>query len=505
MASRRTFLRLTGATGLALGLPRAMAAESWRAEYLEALAAEPWLQAFRSVDQPVYGAAATLSGRWPKELVGTLFRNGPARHEVGNFRYRHWFDGDGMMQAWRISETGVRHQARLVETHKLVAETAAGRALYPTFGSLPPDPAPVPGPDAVNVANISVLAHHGKLFALWEAGSPWEIDPDDLGTRGVHAFSDETAGVPFSAHPRIEPDGTLWNFGYASAAGLLVLWHIDPSGRLVKTGTVPVEPMTMPHDFVVTAQHIVLLLPPLHYRPMGPLNTFLDAHQWDASQPTRVLVVRKSDFSVARWFELPAQWVFHFGNAWESVDDVIHFDAPRASDPSVMFTTFREVMRGRHVAGPPTRHHRYRLDLRTGAAREEPMFDAAFETEFPSVDPRISTLRNHRLVFLCADATRPAPHPLLNQLGVYDDRGDRLQTFRYPDHQLPEEHLFVPARDSAPETSGWVIGSALDVAAQRMVLNVFDVTAVDAGPVATAILPYALPLGLHGKFVAAPG
>ena len=59
------------------------------------------------------------------------------------------------------------------------------------------------------------------------------------------------------------------------------------------------------------------------------------------------------------------------------------------------------------------------------------------------------------------------------------------------------------AQESASRT--YHIGSALDVAAQRMVLNVFDVTAVDAGPVATATLPYALPLGLHGKFVAAPG
>lgn len=209
MPSRRRFLEIAGAAGLALGLPRAFAADTWRTEFHAALAADPWLRAVRSVEAPVFGASATVAGKWPRGLAGTLYRNGPARHEVGDFRYRHWFDGDGMLQAWRLSAAGVQHQGRLVETTKPVAETRAGRALYPTFASQPPDPRPVTGPDVINVANISVLPHHGRLYALWEAGSPWEVDPDDLTTRGLHTFSAETAGVPFSAHPRVEPDGTL--------------------------------------------------------------------------------------------------------------------------------------------------------------------------------------------------------------------------------------------------------------------------------------------------------
>lgn len=506
MVSRRELLSFAAVGTLTGVLPLRSLAGVWHEEFRNAMAAEPWLRAFRSMVEPPGPAQAVVSGRWPAGLAGTLYRNGPARHEVGNFRYRHWFDGDGMVQAWRLSATGVRHQARMVNTHKLRAETAAGRALYPAFGSMPPDPAPVSSPDAVNPANISVLAHHGRLFALWEAGSAWEIDPDDLSTVGLHDFSEETAGLPFSAHPRVEPDGTVWNFGYASAPGLLVLWQIDPAGRVVRTGAIPVDPMTMPHDFVVTERHLVLLLPPLHFQPPADrATTFLDSHHWAPDQPTRVLVVRKDDFSTTRWFELPAQWVFHFGNAWEEPGGVIHFDAARAADPSAMFVTFREVMRGRHVDSPPTRHHRYRIDLRAGTAIEEPMFDAGFETEFPVIDPRVSTRRNHRLVFLCADRSAPAGHPLLNQVGVYDDRDERLSTYRYPDHQLPEEHLFVPAPGSAPERQGWVVGSALDVGADRMLLNVFDVTALDAGPIATATLPYALPFGLHGTFVAAPG
>jgi len=505
-AGRRDFLRLAAAAGLLAQLPRGFADvsadDAWMSSFNEALAAEPWLKAFRSATQPAYAANAELAGHWPAGLTGTLYRNGPARHDIAGYRYHHWFDGDGMLQAWNFSQAGVTHKSRMIETNKYQAEIAAGRALYPGFGSVPPNPAPVSSSDAVNVANISVLPHHGKLLALWEAGSPWEMNPDDLSTVGIHSFNEDTDGVPFSAHPRVEPDGTLWNFGYVSGAGLIALWHIDPAGYLVKAGTVKVEPMTMPHDFLVTSRHIVLLLPPLHYRPEGEFRSFMDAHVWEPDLPTRVLVVDKNDFSKVQWLELPAQWVFHFGNAWEDAQGVIHFDAARAPDPMAMINTFRDVMRGIRSPSSPSLHYRYRIDTTRRTVTEEAIFNPGFDTEFPVIDPRVSTQRSHRLVMLCSDARKPASHPMLSGVAVFDDRQEKLVTFRYPDHQIPEEHLFVAAPGSEPEAAGWIVGTALDVKRDRTLLNVFDVTALDAGPLATATLPYALPLGLHGKFLA---
>lgn len=191
-------------------------------------------------------------------------------------------------------------------------------------------------PDAVNAANISVLPHHGKLLALWEAGSAWEMDADNLDTKGIYAFSDNMRGVPFSAHPRVEADGTLWNFGYLSSASLLVLWHIDATGKLVKAGKVKVDPMTMPHDFVVTEKHIIVLLPPFHYETRAQ-GAFIDQHQWNADQATRVVVISKQDFSVQKWLDLPAQWVFHFSNAWEDRSGTIRFQGVRYTSPDTYY------------------------------------------------------------------------------------------------------------------------------------------------------------------------
>ncbi|MEM7000059.1 MAG: carotenoid oxygenase family protein [Pseudomonadota bacterium] len=501
---RREFLKSSLAAGIAAATPLwsspAAATNSWKAEFAAAQKANPWLAAYAHADQPSYAATAKISGTWPEALSGTLYRNGPAGHEVGGYRYHHWFDGDGLMQAYRISSEGVTHQARFIDTYKRQAEQKAGRPLYGTFASDIPDPAPVTSPDTVNPGNISVLHHHGKLMALWEAGSPWEIDEQNLHTHGVYSFSDHTTGVPFSAHPRVEPDGTLWNFGYLSSANILVLWHIDAKGKLQKIEKIDAAPITMVHDFVVTQKHIVLLIAPFHYDNPEASN-FLAAHTWHADAPTRVLVVDKDDFSKTQWFELPAQWVFHFGNAWEDEAGVIRFDAARAETPLVMIENFSAIMRGK--VSPPTSslHHQYRIDTKRGSIVEVPLFSPTVESEFPCVDPRVSCRRNNKLFMLSHDSARPAPHTSLNEVSSFDYESGRMDTYRYPDTQIPEEHLYVAAHDAAPEQGGWVIGSALDWQNKQMLLNAFDARRISDGPIASATLPYALPLGLHGKFV----
>lgn len=495
---RAALSMLSGAVSSLLPKISRAATASWQQAFAAALDKHPWLLAFRSATSDTFAAPAQLSGRIPDGLTGTLYRNGPARHEIGGFRYHHWFDGDGMIQAWRIRPDGIAHQARMIATRKYLAEQDAGRALYPGFATVPPDPRPVTSPDLVNSGNISVLPHHGELYALWEAGSPWIIDRETLATEGLHRFSAETSGLPFSAHPRVEPDGTLWNFGYVSAAKKLVFWHIAPDGTLVRTGLVDCDPMGMPHDFMVTERHLVVLIPPLHFEPDGAA-TFLDAHRWHPERPTRVLVVDKNDFSNHRFLELPAQWVFHYGNAWEDEAGIIRFDGARAPDPLAMIDSFRTVMRGENSPPSPSVHHQYRIDLQRGTVTEAPLLDPGIDSEFPVIDPRVSGRRYSSLVVLTRRGS--VEHPMLNEVSRFDLDHGRLDSYRYPQGVIPEEHLYVPAPGSAPETAGWVVGSALNYGNARTELNIFDAARLGDGPVATARLPYALPMGLHGKFV----
>ncbi|MFK7914164.1 MAG: carotenoid oxygenase family protein [Pseudomonadales bacterium] len=509
--SRRQFLQHSALIASTLGTgtlaqARLRGADSWQQQFATALANKPWLGGYQSVSQAAFEGPTTLRGKVPVGLKGTLYRNGPAQHEIGDARYQHWFDGDGMLQAWRFEGQRIRHQARMIATPKYQAERAAGRMLYPGFGTALENGAPVTEPDSINPANISVLAHHDKLYALWEAGSAVEMDPDSLETIGLHAFSDDTDGVPFSAHPRVEADGTLWNFGYLSNNSLLVLWHLDVSGNVKKAGLIPLSPMSMPHDFVVTAKHLVIMIPPMHYEPdNGQPASFLASHRWHPERATRVLVIDKDNFENYQTYELPAQWVFHYGNGWEDSNGVIHFDAARAASPAAMTETFRDVMRGELQAAPPSRHYQYRIDTRKQTITESAMFSSLsdpLESEFPTIDPRISGQRNQQLVMLTASPANPTPHGLLNTVSRYRLDQDQLEHWTYPISQIPEEHLFVPAPGSAPETRGWIVGSAFDYTRNRSLLNVFDAEQLADGPLCTATAAYGVPLGLHGKFVA---
>lgn len=500
---RRRFVK-AGATAAALGFggPGHASEKSWKQAFASALTERPWLLGYSNADRPRWRTDnVTVNGRLPAALNGTLYRNGPARHEIGNFRYHHWFDGDGMMQAYQIADGRVRHTARMVDTFKYVEEHAAGRALYPGFGTVPPNPKGVTSPDSVNVANISVLHHHGKLLALWEAGSPWELDPVTLGTRGRYEFSPETAGVPFSAHPRVEPDGTLWNFGYLSTTKTMVFWHIDKTGRLKNIQTLKVDPFSMPHDFIVTERHLLIMIPPLHFEPTEQ-GAFLDLHHWRPEQPARLLVANKNDINDHFWLELPAQWVFHYGNAWEDNDGVIRFDAARAPDPSLMFDTFRQLMRGAAVPGAGARHTAYRVDTKNRSVEESPLLPDDIESEFPVVDPRVMGREYRRVITLSADRNALSPSGALSRVSSLDIVTGTTESYRYPDYMIPEEHLFVPMPGSPTETAGWVVGTALNWRDRRTELNVFDVDHLSDGPIASALLPYHLPLGLHGKFVA---
>ena len=504
MIDRRTLLRGLAAAPLAGALPAhagagLAAADSWKDAFDRALARDRRLLGWKSPPgKRLEAAALPVRGRLPRGLVGTFYRNGPAHHERGGRRYRHWFDGDGMVQAFRLDGATVGHLGRTVETAKLAAEERAGRHRFPAFGTPAPEPIALRGPDQLNAANISVLHHAGELLALWEGGSAHRLDPATLATLGRKSWRADLDGVAFSAHPKVEPDGTLWNFGCEPSHGLLVLYRIDPAGRLREAATIAVEALGMIHDFVVTERHLVFVLPPLVFERerFGPSGSFLDAHVWRPELGTRVLVVAKDDVAERRWYRLPAGFAFHFGNGWEDRDGTVRFDYCVAPDATVMTETLRYVMRGelRHPTAP-ARLAQVALPARGPAAQT--VFGPA--AEFPRIAPAVVARRHRQLYLLTGgrDGVR------LTAVARFDAGRGFADRFDYGERFIAEEHVFVPRPAAGGETDGWLVGTALDLAAGVTVLSIFDAARLGEGPLAQAALPYPLPLGFHGTFVPA--
>ena len=490
-----------GLTHMAAPFTRALAGgaaagDDWSAEFAARLASNPMLLGWKGASADRLDGAARIEGRLPAALRGTFYRNGPAVHERFGLRYRHWFDGDGMVQAFRFDGAAVTHRGRVLETPKLARERVAGRRAYPGFGTVVDHGASVRGPDDLNPANTSILDHHGELLALWEAGSASVLDRETLAWRDFKSWGEGLEGVPFTAHPKVEPDGTLWAFGAGYLpAERLVLYQVAPDGSLVKAAVVDAGPLGMVHDFVVTERHLVIVLPPLVFnREAVRDGAFLDAFAWRPEHGSRALVIAKDDFGSRRWHQLPAGFGFHHGNGWEEAGGAVRFDHCVAADPTLMTDRFRYIMRGEVRPAAPERYSRFTL-YPDGRSDVEATSDWA---EFPRVAPAVVGRRNRYVYTLGAD--EDADGPVLHRLEKRDLERGTLDAFDFGSGVVPEEHVFVAWRDAGSEDDGWLVGTFLDYERGVSGVAVFDARRIGDGPIARASLDYPLPLGFHGHF-----
>ena len=487
------FVRTSGASAAGAG------GGDWSADFAARLASRPMLLGWQGPRADRLAGAARVEGRLPAELRGTLYRNGPAVHERFGLRYRHWFDGDGMVQAFRFDGGAVTHRGRVIHTPKLARELAAGRRLHPGFGTPVAGAAPLRRPDDLNTANISVLDHHGELLALWEGGSASVLDRETLAWQGFKSWGEGLEGVPFTAHPKVEPDGTLWAFGLALAPAMrLVLYRIARDGALVKAQVIDAGPLGMVHDFVVTERHLVIVIPPLVFEPEAAAasgGVLLDALAWRPALGSRALVVAKDDFDDRRWHQLPAGFGFHHGNGWEDAGGAIRFDHCVADDATLMSERFRYVMRGELRAAAPERYTRFTL-YPDGRSHVEATPEWA---EFPRVAPAVVGRRN-RYVYTLGEPDDGAGGELLRRVEKRDLERGIVEAFDYGPGVAPEEHVFVPRGSGGAEDEGWLVGTFLDYARAVTGVAVFDARRVGDGPIARATLDYPLPLGFHGHF-----
>lgn len=437
-----------------------------------------------------------VRGALPRELNGTLFRNGPnPRFPAAD---AHWFVGDGMVHAFTLADGRARYRNRWVRTPKWLAEDAAGRSLYHGFGQLRPDVPAGAGGDG-GVANTNVLRHGGRLLALEEGHLPMALDPATLATEGYEDFGGRVQG-PFTAHPRIDPvTGELLFFGYHAGGrfSATMSWGaIAADGTATRFERFEAPFASMVHDFAATAKHLLF--------PVLPLTGSLErarrgqpAYAWEPALGSHVGIMRRAGgASSMRWFHGEACYVFHLMNAWEDGDrilaDVMEMAAPPFPRPDGS-----PAQAGDRRA----RLCRWTFDLSGGSDQFERRFLDDLDGEFPRIDDRRSGLANRHGWYA---AGRPG---LLD--GSYDTVAHMdFATGRRAVHLLPEgdatsEPVFVPRRPGAAEGDGWLLAVAWRAAVGRSDLLVFEATGVEHGPVATVELPVRVPFGLHGNWVPA--
>jgi carotenoid cleavage dioxygenase-like enzyme len=443
-----------------------------------------------------------VSGELPRELNGTLYRNGPnPQFDVPG---AHWFVGDGMLHAFHIENGRASYRNRWVRTPKWQAEHDAGRALFGGFGRKLPG-APASATADGGVANTNIIFHGGRLLALEEAHLPTEIEPGTLKTRGYCNYDGGIAG-PFTAHPKIDPvTGEMVFFGYNASGPFtptLSFGAVSASGALTRFDRFEAPYASMVHDFIVTENHLLFPVLPI----TGSLARAMagqPAYAWEPDKGAYVGVMKRkgSANGSARdvvWFRGESCYVFHVMNAWEEnsriVADVMQFEeAPLFPHPDSSPTD---------PAKARARLCRWTFDLSGNTDRFTQTYLDDLTGEFPRIDDRRAGTKSSDGWYACANPEAPISDWLSGIVHV-DGKGSRLGRYLLPPGDTISEPVFVERGKDAAEGDGFLLAVVWRARENRSDLAVFNATDVEAGPVALVHLGHRVPDGFHGNWVGA--
>lgn len=440
---------------------------------------------------------AEIEGTIPPELSGTLYRNGPGRWEDHTGRpLHHLFDGDGMLSAFSIRDGGVHYRNRYVRTRHYRGKTGTTHLGTAAPGGWRANIAKTPP----NLANTNVVEHAGHLYALWEGGAPYEVDPDTLDTIGVRHFGGELRrGATFSAHPSVCPrTGDMFNFGAEFIPRPhLRIYRANPQGTLQYLRSVRLPYLAMLHDFAITERYLVFLLSPimtnllqvaLGRKPIGDTLRY---------RPERgsVFILVPRDGGEVRFVDSPAILQFHLSNAYDDGDDVV-VDAITYENPQLLKNIAR--FQTTPLRESPSEFTRFRISKSNRVFREA-LSDTV--SEFPRHHPDREG-RSHRYAYLTSRRRLSSLYDSITKLDLNDNTET---TYEAPGAGNSFcEPVFVPRPDATTEDDGWLLSVEYQAREHLSRLIILDAKDVESGPIAAAQLTHHIPQGFHGNFASRP-
>ncbi|GAB18417.1 putative dioxygenase [Gordonia effusa NBRC 100432] len=472
-----------------------------------ALSSQAALRQYVSLEREYDYIVDEMDGAVPEGLLGTLFRIGPGKFEMGESRLHTIFEGDGMVSRFIFDGTqNIRYTNRYVRTDQFRKGLSNGR--LPEHG--PENPVKGRKLQTLtrlrNVANTNIIPLAGEMLACWEFGNPHRMDPDTLETLGAEDFDGALGYLgAFSAHPKWDAEtGEMFNFGLDFLpTPRLRCYRKTPTGKVEQINSVTLWDMGWNHDFALTKKYLVFLLDP--FRIPNPIKLARTGslakalkYQFEDTYSKIVLVPR--DGSRPRIIDYDAQLHIHMTNAYEDGSDTV-FEFPRYTDVD-SFSSIRLTTTGPTQGGPlanimrwPT-SHLVRLRVSPSGRVTEEVLTPDNAIEFPQFDWRRSNLR-HTVTYSTASRVKDVSH--YDGIGKFD-HAKETATFWHRDDWAFGEPLFVPRSKIGAEDDGWLLTLSQNLLTHRSQLSIFDARDVEVGPICTLYLKHHVPVGFHGTF-----
>jgi beta,beta-carotene 9',10'-dioxygenase len=472
------------------------------------VAAPAYLSGFQTLDAEISLPALPVQGSIPDWLAGTLLRVGPGRYEWGPDRYRHWFDGSGMIHKFSFAAGKVSYANRYVRGTTFVENERAGRITAQTFATDPCQELFRKGfvhYHATGNANVNAITAGDMLMALGEAPLPIAIDPQTLETRGEWPWRDDILlgadGKPRPQHTTPHPHfdratGDLINNVEIFARECRYEIHRGPrDGKRTRFAIVPVERPAYMHSFGMSEHYVVLAEYPLvadteaiavRKRP------FIENYEWRPERGTVFTVVSKADGTIVARAQGEPFLGIHQINCFER-DGAIVFDVPAYPEGHHIANLYLD-RRAAAEALEKSRVRRYTVPLNGKDATGETLFDEF--AELPTIDYARDAALDYTTVY-AAGGRKDRPEGFYNQLLRFDLGRNQVRRW-FEDGCYPGEPVFVPRPAGTNRYNGVVLSVVLDGLRERSFLLVLD--AETFAEIGRAIAPHVIPFGFHGEF-----
>lgn len=416
-----------------------------------------------------------VSGEIPRELNGTLLRNGPnpLNGEFNGHDLLSWWPEAAMFHGLYFENgTAVRYRNRWARTRHWGMHND-GKNLNHLLDTNP---------------NVNFIRHADEILALAENGKPLAINAD-LESIGPSQQPGVRDGV--SAHPKKDPStGELVTFRTDWNQPWLTYGVTGPDGKELYRTEIDIPSPIMMHDMAITSSHSVLLDLGVAFDFGMIQQGFTIPIRWHEERSCRIGVIARHGGAVL-WIPIQSCFIQHIANAYNTDNNTIVLEAVR-------YPWFlKPASHGKNfLPNPLGVLWRYTIDLENESVQESAMDDRGIE--LPRIDESL-TGKKYNYVYAAEQPTN------IEIRGVIKYQLNSGQTSSYAIAQGDQsgEPVFIPREKQSREDDGWLLVYVYRANTDSSDLIILDAQRIEAGPVASIHLPLRVPAGFHAYWLPA--
>lgn len=447
-------------------------------------------------DLPVHGTI-------PAWLQGTLLRNGPAKFEVGDQSFNHWFDGLAMLHRFAFSGGRVSYANRFLHSRAYQEAMKSGKISRREFST---NPAWTPfqrmadffSPKFTDNGSVNINKFGDETVALTETPKPLRFDPATLETLGAYAYRDGLAGQVSTAHLHFDFQ-RMCHYGYLLEFGWRSRYHLygmaADTGRRTLIATVPARKPAYMHSFGMTERYLILAEFPLVVNPLKLRfsgNPFIRNYEWEPERGIHFHIVDKETGRLLKSARSSPYFGIHHVNAFEQDGEVVA-DIVTYPDAGIIDLLYLDRLRSDLPLSALGKLTRFRIDMGSG---NHVASEALSETllDFPRIDYRNRAGHPYRYVH---GVSTEIPGNFNDKLVKLDLEG-QLAASWHRSGCYPGEPVFVASPDASEEDDGVILSLVLDAGKQASFLLILAASSYEE--LARAELPHLIPFGFHGNY-----